>query len=253
MLEVILSDVFISIPRISVGEILMKKVIENFSNYTISRNGDVVNIKRDYTLIPRGTGFGNYLTVAIINDNGVRKTKYVHRLLAESFLHNIDNKPVVNHKDGNKRNNSISNLEWCTVSENVQHAYDSGLHHKASSTDSPNTKLTERDVISICQYLMEGTRPIDIAKIKRVSKSVVKNIQNQSCFKNITLNYDLNSTKDYNLLSENTIKWICHQISSGLTDKEVLNISTNNSLTVRKIKSIRDRKSYKRITKNLKF
>lgn len=53
----------------------------------------------------------------------------IHRLLAEQYLLNIDNKPCVNHKDGNKLNNSLDNLEWVTYSENTRHAFATGLRH----------------------------------------------------------------------------------------------------------------------------
>jgi hypothetical protein len=59
--------------------------------------------------------------------NGKTTTKKLHRLIAETWLPNPENKPQVNHKDGDKTNNHLSNLEWMTGSENVVHAYDNGI------------------------------------------------------------------------------------------------------------------------------
>lgn len=67
-----------------------------------------------------------YKEVHLCNDSKIKKC-YVHRLVAIHFIPNPENKPQVNHKDGNKSNNHLLNLEWCTNSENQKHAYQTGL------------------------------------------------------------------------------------------------------------------------------
>lgn len=70
-----------------------------------------------------------------------------HRLVAEVFVENPENKPFVNHIDGNKQNNSVDNLEWCTQSENTKHAYDSDLQPKGLSTYKGKFTSEEREQI----------------------------------------------------------------------------------------------------------
>lgn len=77
----------------------------------------------------------NYLKVEIFG-----KAKAVHRLVAEAFIPNPENKPEVNHKDGNTFNNDISNLEWVTSSENVKHALETGLLLRGVGIGCHNTK-----------------------------------------------------------------------------------------------------------------
>lgn len=67
-----------------------------------------------------------YVQISLFQ-NGKRKPVLVHRLVAENFLENKENKPYVNHIDGNKLNNKMDNLEWCTCQENINHAYQKGL------------------------------------------------------------------------------------------------------------------------------
>lgn len=73
---------------------------------------------------------GNYLQVQLYNRQN-RECKAVHRLVAEAFHINPENKCDVNHIDGNKQNNCASNLEWATRSENIQHAMNTGLHGRS--------------------------------------------------------------------------------------------------------------------------
>lgn len=101
----------------------IRKVVDN-DNYSISNDGIVKNkTGKEKVLRERKDG---YLEVQLYRD-GIRSHKRVHRLVAEAFIPNPENKPDVNHKDGNKHNNSVDNLEWVNKSENMQHAYRTGL------------------------------------------------------------------------------------------------------------------------------
>lgn len=101
----------------------------------------------------------NYLSIRICNKEGKYFRTGIHRLVAQAFIPNPENKPEVNHIDGNKQNNHVSNLEWTTRSENEKHAYDSGLHCKKGEKNSM-AKLTEREVLEI-RYLYEQGESIE--------------------------------------------------------------------------------------------
>ena len=80
----------------------------------------------------------NYRLICLCANNEV-KTLKVHRLVAQAFIPNPENKLEVNHKDGDKANNSVENLEWCTRSENNKHAFQTGLN-KISDLNKQRTK-----------------------------------------------------------------------------------------------------------------
>lgn len=82
-------------------------------------------IKREKILSNILSGNG-YFYVALSKDGSVKRFK-VNRLVAEAFIDNPYNFPITNHKDGDKQNNKVSNLEWCSHSENLRHAYKMGL------------------------------------------------------------------------------------------------------------------------------
>ena len=122
----------------------MLRPIKNYPNYAISnKNNLVLNIKTGRVLKPCKDNHG-YLMV-VIHNNGKRKTFKVHRLVAEHFIDNPDNKRCVNHKDGNKLNNDAPNLEWVTDSENMQHAHDTGLNK-----GTINCKVKSKPVQGTC-------------------------------------------------------------------------------------------------------
>jgi hypothetical protein len=97
----------------------MYKKIKDFPNYSINEDGVVRNDKFNRELINTLNNQG-YFEVQLWN-NGKAKTKNIHRVLAEAFIPNPENKCCINHKDGNRRNNILDNLEWNTNEENVKH------------------------------------------------------------------------------------------------------------------------------------
>ncbi len=229
------------------------KSIKGYSRYSIDESGIVKNKSRNYILKPRNSGYGAYLTVALINNRGERKTKFIHRLVAETYIPRIDNKLIVNHIDGNKYNNHVSNLEWVTVSENIQHAYDTGLHVKAKGVDSPNTKLSSQKVHNICASLMGGLKISCVAKLHGVSESIVRNIKKGACFNDIASKYNLDSVKRYHRLSSETVIWICEMVASGLNPKEILKLTDNKNITLQRIQNIKAKRSFKEITSSFDF
>ena len=116
------------------------KQIEGFEGfYEVSNLGRIKSLARPRTT--KGGGI-TYMPERILKQTvdkfgyckvclfkgGVRHYCKPHRLVAKAFIPNLDNKPEINHKDGNKENNSVSNLEWATPTENKRHAYATGLN-----------------------------------------------------------------------------------------------------------------------------
>lgn len=101
------------------------KDIPGWPNYQASTFGGI-RFKDSGLDVPSWTSGWGYLAVKL-GSRPNRHTRYVHKLVAETFIRNPDNKPKVNHDDGNKMNNRIDNLYWATTSENNEHAYRTGL------------------------------------------------------------------------------------------------------------------------------
>ena len=119
----------------------MWKKIKNY-NYLVNEDGIIKNSKTN-RILKQSNKSGYKIVCLSINNKS--KTHYVHRLVAKTFIPNTNDKLQVNHIDGNKSNNKLENLEWCTPLENMIHAKKIGLKNDVGE-NNPNSKLTKKDV-----------------------------------------------------------------------------------------------------------
>lgn len=124
------------------------KAIKDYPNYAISRDGVVYNLLSGQA-VTVGLSSG-YEVVWLHNSLGAKSLR-VHRLVAQAYLLRRKGKTEVNHKDLNKRNNNVSNLEWCTHQENISHAVNNGafasritgyMKHGRKMVKTPLTYIT---------------------------------------------------------------------------------------------------------------
>lgn len=165
--------------------------IEGFEGYFITKNGEVYSNKKYnelHKMVLKEDKDG-YLEVGLYK-NKKRYFRRVHRLVGITFLENKNHLPQINHKDGNKKNNSIENLEWCTCSNNLLHSFRE-LKRKPSITTNKRlileNKTTQEELffnsIKDCAYylsmssehlgrLISGSR--DISKSRKLSNYNIK-------------------------------------------------------------------------------
>ena len=130
------------------GTVLIEKdiVIDGVTTtYKIRSDGTVISTvyqghKRKVPYEMKGGCDSDGYHIVTLTIDGKKSTKKIHRLVATAFIPNPDNKPEVNHIDGNKFNNNVENLEWVTQSENIAHAYRNGVKPRPTYQNQPLQK-----------------------------------------------------------------------------------------------------------------
>lgn len=118
-----------------------------------------------------------------------RRNRNVHRIVAETFIPNPNNLPCVNHKDGNKLNNSVDNLEWCTHSENVIHAYSTGLEQRTCDERHHTHKLTNEDVKYIRKVYIKRDKKfgaVALSKQFAVDRTTIHDIVSEKTWREVS-------------------------------------------------------------------
>lgn len=227
----------------------MKKYINNTKNCYIEEDGTVYGslgkpLKGDLSN-------SGYLRVTLYLESGGKLRESIHRLVAKEFIPNPENKPYVNHKDGNKLNNHVDNLEWVSAKENAEHASNNGLL-KFVGDNHYNSKYTESFVRVICERLQSGERIRSIAKDLNIPNSQVSMIRCGKAWKHISKDYNL-EVKRCQRASEETVRWICEKLEEGFKPLEILDMAYSKAVTRGIVYGISSRSTHTHISSEYNF
>lgn len=172
------------------------KIIE-YPNYTfmqeyrIDKEGNVYSPWRGWSEMSQHLNRSGYKEVSLYTKEEGRRIFKVHRLLLQTFqpINNPEDFQV-NHKDGIKSHNDFKNLEWCTRSENIKHAFRTGLEKRPIGTSNPSAKLNEDAVRDICSRLEEKQTLQSIADLYKVSKGTIAHIKQRRAWMHISKDYN---------------------------------------------------------------
>lgn len=139
------------------AKLIYPNIPDNSNHFEISTYGRLKNIETQYIYNPSILSSGYCAVRTTLGSRNNKVNIIIHKAVAYTFLDNPNCLPEVNHKDGNKKNNYLSNLEWCTSHDNQQHKYDTKLidKNKISGGNNHNAKLTWEDI----KYIRENYIP----------------------------------------------------------------------------------------------
>ena len=163
------------------GKLVYPKIPDELNRFEISSWGRLKNTLTQHIYKPDVLSSGYYSVRTTLGSRSGKIHILIHKAVAYTFLPNPNNLQEVNHKDGNKINNNISNLEWCTSHDNQQHKYDAGLFDKSKISGENNhaSKLTVEDVRYIRDHYIYGSKQFgssSLAKEFDISKATVLSI-----------------------------------------------------------------------------
>ncbi|MBQ3434293.1 MAG: HNH endonuclease [Selenomonadaceae bacterium] len=153
--------------------------VPDFDKYQVSNFGRVKSFNRSNQRILKPAIVKGYPHVQLKKDRQ-HKNFYIHRLVAQAFIPNPEGKSEINHRDGNKLNNFVGNLEWATSSENRQHAFDTGL--QKSGEERSDSKLTN-DQVHFIRENPDGLTTYALADLFGVNQVTISKIQRGKRYK----------------------------------------------------------------------
>lgn len=210
-----------------------------FSSYSITKSGEVYSHISERFLKQQNRG---YVQIGLRNDSGNQINCYVHRLVAMTYCDGYDEKFHVNHIDGDKSNNNFWNLEWVTRSENMLHAWHTGL----IKTNKADYEL----VHSVCKKLESGFKASDVATSLDIGIDLVQDILQGKSWNWISEEYDFTLVPKKGRLNPEKVLRICRLLENEIPMKEIseqLNTSYYN------IKNIKQRRTFQNISRSFKW
>ena len=198
-----------------------------YSNYCVTYDGRIYSLISNKFL--KVSLLSGYERVSLYKTDTKEKiSEFVHRLVAKMYCIGYSEELEVNHKDGDKRNNCATNLEWVTRSTNLIHAHTTGLKEIR--------KLDNNLVISICKYLQDGYRVKDVCDILGVDRYFVNKIKAGATYTEISEDFNLNVLTRNSKISINKVIEICKLLEDGVSRDTIAKQVGVGSGTVGRIK-----------------
>ena len=206
------------------------------TKYVVSDEGNVYRVTKDgrFKELKHSIDRDGYHHVTIYL-NGKPYFSLVSRLVAIAFIPNPLGKPEVNHKNGNKDDNDVSNLEWVTTSENIHHAWETNLSKPKTGDDHPNSVYSNEVIKNVCAELQNGVYTMkEISERNNVSYTVVKQIKNRIIWKSISKDYSFDNCKDARRksITSEIVENVCQMLEKHESVKDICSKMDISSGTV---------------------
>lgn len=229
------------------------------SFYLVSNVGMVKNLRTGN--VSNGSPDAQGYNKVHIPYNGKSNPRRIHRLVAEAFIPNPENKPQVNHifpKHYNKKRKCdwVGNLEWATAKENVSHSIENGLDaNRARGERGGTNKYTEEQIRMACKLLEDGYTSKEAARLVGIPKTTVDSIRCHGHWRHISKDYNIAFPHTYTVkrnykYSDDTIHKVCQMIQEGYSGTEIFR-SLKVPLPI--VSSIKHGHAYTRISSQYDF
>ena len=216
------------------------------TNYEVNEYGDVRNTRNCHITKPRiKTGY----LCTNISINGKQRMIRTHRLVAQAFKPmRYKDQDFVNHIDGDKLNNHISNLEWVTPKENIDHARETGL--MSLGEQRSNSKYSEKLIRKICKDIEKNKLTInEIAKKHNVPRSLLYNIYFGDLWNSVKKDYNLDNHRRVTYVQYH--EYVDNLLLQGIRPKDVVENYNNTELSHKVFKSLVYNRNYELKQKGL--
>ena len=232
------------------------------TDYEISDTGEVKSLKTNKLLSQINAKGYRKVTLSIYDPAHPNQTKqerekkiFVHRLVAETFIPNPENKPMVNHIDGNKANNNVSNLEWCTQKENMIHAFkylDIGRRDQYGEKNSSSI-YKESQIHELCKLIEGGITNIkQLHEMTGIGEGTIIAVKNGDQWTEISKQYKMPEVNRKPRMSEDTVYEICKILAKD-GETSFTQIAKDFGVYRKTIERIYNKKCHARIASKFNF
>lgn len=241
-----------------------------FSKYCVTEDGEIYSLRVN-RILAGWLDVGGYRMYSLTDDdNVIRSNLFGHRVIAQAFVEGFKDGLQVNHKNGDKSDNRICNLEWCTPSENNIHANETGLRTPTMLGEDnkvlkesevihdwtkrvPSGHLGEEEVIEICKLLEEGYRVCDVSRMTGYDRRFCQKIRDKVHlrWKHITSKYSFDKISRQNRASPEKVIEICKLLEKG--ELSMNEISSKVGVCRKTVSNIKNRKFHTGLSHGFKF